>query len=201
MLASQRRLLVACSVAFFISTTPVLASAVGSDNPLEGPQVYTTKSGKLIVRGPYQPAPSALTARAELPVKKVRGHSHQLHSYSGGSWSPLVAEARRYLGTKPTKRRTLWCGAFMNMILKETGHRGSGSDMARSFARYGRRVSGPQVGAIAVMSRGSNGGHVGVVSGIAPSGDPIVISGNYNDRVAEAVYPRGRIIAYVVPTS
>ena len=45
---------------------------------------------------------------------------------------------------------------------------------------------GPQVGAIAVMSRGRNGGHVGVVSGSAPSGDPIVISGNYNDRVAEA---------------
>jgi len=125
--------------------------------------------------------------------------AHELHKYSEGSWSPLVAEARRYIGTNPTRRRTLWCGAFMNLVLKETGHPGSGSDMARSFASYGRRLSGPEVGAIAVFSRGS-GGHVGVVSGVADNGDPIVISGNFNDHVAEAVYPRSRVIAYVMPT-
>jgi hypothetical protein len=43
------------------------------------------------------------------------------------------------------------------------------------------------------------GGHVGVVSGIDPNGNPIVISGNHNHTVAEAVYPRRRIITYVVP--
>jgi uncharacterized protein (TIGR02594 family) len=73
--------------------------------------------------------------------------------------------------------------------------------MARSFANYGRRVSGPQVGAIAVMSRGRRGGHVGVVSGVDARGNPIIISGNHNHRVAEAVYPRGRIYAYVLPGS
>jgi uncharacterized protein (TIGR02594 family) len=62
-------------------------------------------------------------------------------------------------------------------------------------------VSGPQVGAIAVMSRGKRGGHVGVVSGFDKSGNPIVISGNHGGRVAEAVYPRGRIYAYVMPSS
>ena len=48
----------------------------------------------------------------------------------------------------------------------ETGRRGTGSNMANSFANYGSRVSGPQVGAIAVMSRGKRGGHVGIVSGM-----------------------------------
>jgi hypothetical protein len=51
--------------------------------------------------------------------------------------------------------------------------------MARSFAGYGQRVSGPQVGAIAVMGGEVGGGHVGVVSGIDAQGNPIVISGNY----------------------
>ena len=111
----------------------------------------------------------------------------------------LVAEARRYIGGNPTGRSALWCAAFMNMVLERSGHRASGSNMARSFASYGTRISGPQVGAIAVMSRGKRGGHVGVVSGIDPSGNPIVISGNHGRRVAESVYSRGRIYAYVMP--
>ena len=87
----------------------------------------------------------------------------------------------------------------MNMVLERSGRQGTGSDMASSFASYGRRISGPQVGAIAVMSRGKRGGHVGIVSGIDESGNPIIISGNHNKRVAEATYPRGRIYAYVMP--
>jgi uncharacterized protein (TIGR02594 family) len=116
-----------------------------------------------------------------------------------GSGSSLVSEARRWIGGNPTGRSSLWCGHFMNMMLKRTGRRGSSSNTARSFASYGRRVSGPQVGAIAVMSRGKRGGHVGVVSGVDSRGNPIVISGNHGRRVAEAVYSRSRVLAYVKP--
>jgi len=113
--------------------------------------------------------------------------------------SGLVAQARRYIGTNPTGMGALWCARFMNMVLEKSGRRGTGSNMANSFANYGSRVSGPQVGAIAVMSRGKRGGHVGIVSGMDSKGNPIVISGNYNRRVAESVIPRGRIYAYVMP--
>jgi uncharacterized protein (TIGR02594 family) len=113
--------------------------------------------------------------------------------------SNVVAEARRYIGGNPTGRGSLWCARFMNMVLQHTGLHGTGSDMASSFAHYGQRISGPQIGAIAVMGR-RGGGHVGVVSGIDASGNPIVVSGNHGHRVAESVYPRGRIYAYVMPT-
>ncbi len=118
---------------------------------------------------------------------------------SGLSGSSVVAEARRYLGGNPTGRGRLWCARFMNLVLERTGHQGTGSDMARSFAHYGQRVSGPQVGAIAVMGRRGGGGHVGVVSGIDAQGNPIVISGNYSHRVREVPMSRGRIYAYVMP--
>jgi uncharacterized protein (TIGR02594 family) len=118
---------------------------------------------------------------------------------SGFGVSGIVAEARRYIGSNPTGRSALWCARFMNMVLERSGHQGSGSDMARSFASYGQRLSGPQVGAIAVMSRGKRGGHVGVVSGIDASGNPIIISGNHGRRVAESTYSRGRVYAYVMP--
>jgi len=119
----------------------------------------------------------------------------------GFGGSDVVAEARRYIGHgNPTDRNSLWCARFMNMVLQRSGHKGTGSDMARSFASYGQRVSGPQVGAIAVMSR-RGGGHVGVVSGVDAKGNPIVVSGNHGHRVAEAVYPRSRVYAYVMPSS
>jgi uncharacterized protein (TIGR02594 family) len=118
---------------------------------------------------------------------------------AGFGSSNVVAEARRYIGGNPTGRGRLWCARFMNMVLQHSGLHGTGSDMASSFAHYGQRVSGPQIGAIAVMGR-RGGGHVGVVSGIDASGNPIVVSGNHGHRVAESVYPRGRIYAYVMPT-
>jgi len=118
---------------------------------------------------------------------------------AGFGGSSVVAEARRYLGGNPTGRGSLWCARFMNLVLQRTGHSGTGSDMARSFAHYGQRVSGPQVGAIAVMGRRGGGGHVGVVSGIDAQGNPIVISGNYGHRVREVPMSRGRIYAYVMP--
>jgi uncharacterized protein (TIGR02594 family) len=119
---------------------------------------------------------------------------------SGFGSSNVVAEARRYLGGNPTGRGRLWCARFMNMVLERTGLHGTGSDLARSFASYGQRVSGPQIGAIAVMGR-RGGGHVGVVSGIDAGGNPIVVSGNNGNRVRETPVSRGRIYAYVMPTS
>ena len=109
----------------------------------------------------------------------------------------LVSEARKYIGTNPTGRKSLWCGAFMDMVLKNTGHKGGGN-LALGYQHYGTRIDGPQVGAIAVMGR-HGGGHVGVVAGVDASGNPIIISGNHNHTVAESVYPRSRIAAYVMP--
>ncbi len=115
-------------------------------------------------------------------------------------WPALVAEARKYMGTNPTDRKRLWCATFMNFILARLGYSGTNSDAAKSFAYYGQRISKPRIGAIAVLTRGPRGGHVGVVSGVDPHGNPIIISGNHNDRVGEGVYPRARVIAYVMPT-
>ena len=96
--------------------------------------------------------------------------------------SDIVSAARSQIGNGAIYgRRNLWCARFM----------------ARSFASMPR--TDMRVGAIAVMSRGRRGGHVGVVSGVSASGDPIVISGNNGGRVRETVYPRRRVLAFVVP--
>ena len=165
--------------------------------------------GKPVYLGPASGYAGAMTASAEMTYPQSSRASRRSRraatagtasSEMGGASfgsSGLVNTARAYLGTNPTGRRSLWCGAFMDLVLRKTGHAGGGN-LAKGYARYGQRVSGPQVGAIAVMNR-KGGGHVGVVSGIDANGNPIIISGNHNRTVAETVYPRQRITAYVVP--
>jgi len=147
------------------------------------------------------PAPADAAAPAQERGSRGRrsmtayeaAQSHSNSAYAGFTGNSLVEEARKYIGTNPTGRSSLWCGAFMDMVLRRTGHAGGGN-LAWGYSRYGTPVAGPQVGAIAVMH-----GHVGVVSGVDANGNPIIVSGNHNHTVAEAVYPRSRIATYVMP--
>jgi len=151
----------------------------------------------------YQNAAPAQTPRLSRAARRAQASATTGvgTGFSFGGTS-LVAQARQYVGATASQLgvpSSLWCADFMNLVLRKSGQQGTGSRMAASFASYGRRISGPQVGAIAVLSRGKRGGHVGVVSGIDANGNPIIISGNHNKRVAEAAYPRGRVYAYVMP--
>jgi uncharacterized protein (TIGR02594 family) len=120
-----------------------------------------------------------------------------LTAMASASSNALIAEARKYLGGNPTGWSADWCGKFLDMVLRKTGHRGGGN-LARGYIKYGVRLAGPEVGAIAVFAR-KGGGHVGIVTGIDSNGNPIIISGNHNDRVAIAAYPASRALAYVKP--
>ena len=120
-------------------------------------------------------------------------------STSGGGSSDLVSEARHYVGGNPTGRGSLWCARFMNMVLQHTGHRGTGSDMASLFHPLRPACVGPA----GRCNRGDGPArrrrHVGIITGIDASGNPIMISGNNGNRVKEAPISRGRIYAYVMP--
>lgn len=153
-------------------------------------QAATVTAGDTVIRNRRH-------SRLSLAEARAQAQSHSNSAYGGATSNGLVSEARKYIGTNPTGRGSLWCGAFMDLVLKRTGHAGGGN-LASAYARYGTRVSGPQVGAIAVMGR-RGGSHVGVVSGVDPNGNPIIVSGNHNHTVAESVYPAGRISAYVLP--
>ena len=118
-------------------------------------------------------------------------------SGGGGGGSSVLAIARGYLGGNPTGRRRLWCAYFMNLVERKAGRSGTGSGMARSYASYGRRVSNPRPGDIAVLRR-KGGGHVGYV--MSTSGNKVtLISGNHGRKVGISTYPRSRVVAFVRP--
>jgi uncharacterized protein (TIGR02594 family) len=115
----------------------------------------------------------------------------------------VLLEALRWQGRTakqiglPTK---LWCADFMNYVLRKAGGKGTQSRAARSFLEYGKRLDGPRVGAIAILYRkGLNSGHVGVVRGTDGQGNPILVSGNHGPTVQQSVYPKAKVMAYVMP--
>lgn len=188
-----------CSVVVAAVATP--ASARSQQNRHHARSHHQHEGHSARHHGRHHGRHRVRASRREATLRSADSAAEAFSNNSSFGPSNLVAEARRYIGGNPTGRGRLWCARFMNMVLQRSGHQGTGSDMARSFSSYGQRISGPRVGAIAVMSRGRRGGHVGVVSGIDPSGNPIIVSGNHGNRVAEATYSRGRIYAYVMPAS
>jgi uncharacterized protein (TIGR02594 family) len=115
----------------------------------------------------------------------------------------VLLEALRWRGRTahqiglPSK---LWCADFMNFVLRRAGGRGTHSRAARSFLDYGKKLDGPRVGALVIFYRkGPNNGHVGVVRGTDGQGNPIVVSGNHGSTVSQSVYPKSKVMAYVMP--
>ena len=94
----------------------------------------------------------------------------------------------------------LWCADFVNFVLRRTGYPTTNSRAAKSFLEYGKRIDTPRVGAIVVLTRGNNGGHVGIVRGTDGVGNIVVISGNHGNKVSESPYPKNRVLGYVIPT-
>lgn len=131
------------------------------------------------------------SAVAQDSPKRVRGY--RTAAPSGGFTGGLVAQARGYLGMTAgqigLKRHTAWCAAFLR-------HLGVALPDDRAISGLSLpRCAGPQPGCLAVSRH-----HISIVTGIAPSGNPITISGNSNGRrVYEGEERRGRIIAYVMP--
>lgn len=112
--------------------------------------------------------------------------------------SPWLLHALNDVGTNPTGWKRLWCAKSLNMWLEQSGKRGCGGNTAVSCLNAGRKLSGPQVGAIAVMKH-----HVGIVKEVHGA-HVTLVSGNNSGRsgarkVGVSKYAKGRVMAYVWP--
>jgi uncharacterized protein (TIGR02594 family) len=169
------------TVSAVLAVTPALAT---------GRTVSSLASERFASAGPSEPMPRS-RAEAIEQAAQVPGAA------------AILLEALRWRGHTakqigvPSK---LWCADFMNFVLKRTGGQGTGSRAARSFLKYGKLLDSPRVGAIAIMSRaGPNNGHVGVVRGTDGQGNPIIVSGNHGPTVMQSMYPKERVLGYVMP--
>lgn len=119
-----------------------------------------------------------------------------------GASAPWLQEAIRWVDSGPRQlgvRTNLWCAAGVNKFLANVGVKGTGSDMARSFSKYGKS-SKPVPGAIAVMHRGGNSGHVAVV--VRDLGTHVLtVSPNSHGKVRYVKFAKSSIYAYRWPVA
>ena len=116
----------------------------------------------------------------------------------------VLLEALRWRGRTarqiglPTK---LWCADFMNFVLRQRRRQrhaiARGALVPATTARNSTaRASAPSPSSTA---RAPNNGHVGVVRGTDGQGNPIIVSGNHGNTVRQSVYPKSKVMAYVMP--
>lgn len=89
-----------------------------------------------------------------------------------------------------------WCAAFVSAMLERSGARSTRSLLARSYLSWGGPLDEPRLGAIAVLSRGSDTtqGHVGFYLGETEA-SVFILGGNQSNAVSVASFPKSRVLA------
>lgn len=131
-------------------------------------------------------------ARMEIGVKEYKGSRH--NSKVLGYWKAA------FLPFKDDE--TPWCAGFVAAMLEECGIKSPRSGMARSFTRWGKKISKPIPGSIVVFWRGKRdgaSGHVGFVTGVDQSGRILCLGGNQSDAVNVKPFEKDRVLGYYWP--
>lgn len=133
---------------------------------------------------------------------------------------PWIAEARRLIGIREIKGiqhhpeivkmwkdikrsgikddETPWCAAFVGACLERAGIRSTRYESARSYLAWGKGLSEPRYGCIAVFTR-KGGGHVGFVVGVDAKNNLLILGGNQADEVNIKAFQRNRVSGYRWP--
>lgn len=105
---------------------------------------------------------------------------------------------RKFLGINPAS--TPWCAAFVNAVLKEAGIKGTGSNLARSFLKWGVETDRAQIGDIVVFTRANSNwqGHVAFYIGMGQGKDGTLyvqtLGGNQSDSVNVQYYKESNLL-------
>lgn len=119
---------------------------------------------------------------------------------SGSGANPeIISYFRAVNRPDVTSDEVSWCAAFVGRCLELGGIPIAGIPkddrlLANSYLKIGTPIDVPRIGAICVLSRGSDPrlGHVGFVVGVTPT-QVALLGGNQADKVCTANFPRSRI--------
>jgi len=119
---------------------------------------------------------------------------------AGAKHNPRILE---YHGTTTLQAMTdeiPWCSSFVNWTLLHTGILGTRLANARSWLQWGRAITVPLPGCVAILSRGADvhSGHVGFYTKRNKT-HVYLLGGNQSDRVCEAPYRLDRVLGYRWP--
>jgi uncharacterized protein (TIGR02594 family) len=118
---------------------------------------------------------------------------------SGEKDNPKVVAIYAKAGHPEVRRDAVpWCAAFVGAVLAECGIKPTGTLWALDYAKWGQKLKGPAVGAIATKRRKPAGGHVFFVVGYDAT-HVSALGGNQGDAVCIQRIPRALIHSYSWP--
>lgn len=149
-----------------------------------------------------------LTAQSPAPWLDRMTAILGLYETPGSADNPLIIEMARVCGGSIARDYThdsiAWCALTVNYCLIATGLPGNDSLWALDFQKYGTKLSGPAVGAIATKKRYEGGkqvgGHVFLVVGKTKDGAIVGRGGNQSDMVCDDLYDPSVITGYNWPS-
>ncbi|WIU42104.1 TIGR02594 family protein [Methylorubrum extorquens] len=121
---------------------------------------------------------------------------------AGAANNPRVVKLFADAGFSCIKQDSVaWCAAAVGGMLKQAGHKPSGSLAARSYEGWSVGLKEPALGAVATKKRGNSSwlGHVGFIVG-ANSRQIFLLGGNQGDAWSVAAFPRKELTAFRWPT-
>lgn len=134
---------------------------------------------------------------------KVARKEIGVREYPGPKDNPRVVEYIKATSITPTMwhDETPWCASFVCWCLEQVGIRSTRRANARSYLDFGREITTPEPGCIAVFARGDHPaqGHVGFVVGVESDGDLQILGGNQANRVCIELQPRSRLLGLRMP--
>lgn len=140
---------------------------------------------------------------SKIPWLKIARSKLGIHEKPGPAANAFIVECLKStsLGAPENQSdETPWCSAFANRIMQLAGYDGTNSAWARSWLDWGREPESEDewTGAVCVLERGPNSGHVGFL--MEWDDDRVkILGGNQGDAVSEAWFPMERVLGYRVP--
>jgi uncharacterized protein (TIGR02594 family) len=139
----------------------------------------------------YNVDPLWLTIAAqEIGVKEIMGIKH----------NPRILEYHKATVLAAESDEIPWCSAFVNWAMLNSGIKGTGSALARSWLQWGNKLDTPKRGAVVVLRRGKEKwqGHVGFYLG-EDDHTVRVLGGNQKNKVGIVPYPKSKVLDYRWP--
>ena len=124
------------------------------------------------------------------------------HEIPGPKTNKFIGDCLELIGL-PRDDSIAWCSAFLNKVMQLSGHKGTGSGMARSWLDWGREPTDEEFGkgVIVILYRGDPGGPYGHIGFLEDWGDGWVklLGGNQADSVSYAMFSDERVIGWRLP--
>lgn len=121
--------------------------------------------------------------------------------YAGPAHNPRIIEYHATTTLKAPADEVPWCSSFVNWCIKDAGLAGTNSAAARSWLKWGKKLTKPKRGCIVIYSssRGPASGHVGFFDRI-DNNHIITLGGNQQNTVNYSSYPLSRLLGYRWPS-